>query len=120
MKSMLSILAVLALVGGVSTGVVLAGDAPAGDKPAATQAHAKGVAGKISKVDGNAITVTNKKGDTVVTLTDSTTITIDEATKTAADLKEGLYVKVKLDGDKAVKIAASTKAPEGKEGKAAK
>jgi hypothetical protein len=68
-----------------------------GDKAAAGQV----VAGKISKVEGDKITVDDK----VVTVTDTTKFIPKDKTK--ADLKEGVEVTAKVTGDAGNLTAAS-------------
>lgn len=110
MKPVISILAVLALVAGVSTTMTL--PVSAATAAPATQA-VKPTRGQITKIDGDKVTIVSGRNKTekVITITDKTTITIDKETKTKADLKVDLYVTVTLDGDNATKIVATTAKP---------
>lgn len=78
---------------------------------AKTAAGGAGLKGKITKIDGTKITVSDKKTstDTVVVTDDSTKVRLDGADATFADLKEGMTVTVTPDTGTATLIEAKTK-----------
>jgi len=86
------------------------------EKPAATKpAHAPGLRGKISKVDGDKITVKAHDGtETEVTTDSETKFTLDGQPATLQDAKEGLFVNVRPTEGVAKRVQMSTKPPQRK------
>jgi hypothetical protein len=102
----------LALAMGLGVSAVRADDTT--PPPATKPAHKPGLRGKISKVDGDKITVTARGQDTEVTTDSDTKFMLDGQPATLADAKEGLFVSVNPDTGTAKMVRMSTKRPGGK------
>jgi hypothetical protein len=100
----------LALAMGLGVLAVRADDAtPA---PTTKPAHKPALRGKISKVDGDKITVKARGGtETEVTTDSDTKFMLDDQPATLADAKEGLFVNVSPETGTAKMVRMSTKAP---------
>jgi hypothetical protein len=104
---------ILALAMGLGVSAVRADDAT--PPPATKPAHKPALRGKISKVDGDKITVTARGGqDTEVTTDSDTKFMLDGQPATLADAKEGLFVSVNPDTGTAKMVRMSTKPPQRK------
>jgi hypothetical protein len=96
--------------GTMSVMTVRADDTPA---PTTKPARKPAVHGKISKVDGDKITVKPHNGDEVEVTTDSSTkFTLDGQPATIADAKEGLFIIATPDTGTAKNVRLSTKPPQ--------
>ncbi|MEI7766563.1 MAG: hypothetical protein WCJ97_03895 [Phycisphaerae bacterium] len=118
MKSLLGILALVAIIGGLSISVANACKVKPSGATSEVTAKLVQIRGKITKIDGDNITITtpaskNKDAkETIATVTANTLVRIDKVKKTKDDLKVDLYVLATLDESTiAQEINASTKAP---------
>jgi len=109
MKNWTKVLAALAIVGMVSFSTVRAEDPkPATPKPAKADKAAKGLRGKVVKIDGtNLVVTTGKKGqetEKTIATDDKTVVTIEGKDGKLADLKAGQVVRITPDTGTATKI----------------
>ena len=108
MTGMRGVAAVMAVMGAVSLSLPMLARA---EGAATSQAEAKLIRGRITKLDTGKVTITTegaKATEKLVNVTDKTEITINGEKKGEADLMMDLYVTVTVEGDHAKKLAAST------------
>jgi hypothetical protein len=116
MKLAMKMLAIVMVLGLVGT--VMAKDPGASKGQGRGEHAAKGLSGKIVRIDGDSVVIATKKGDekveTPVATNKDTKITIDGEAKTIGDLKPGMRVRVEPETGIATEIKATTKKPEEK------